>query len=319
MKLRKLLICSAALLVVTLAVWLSLHAIGPEAPPFEFVPQTQPPGERLRLVRELGIPSFTNKVPVYHSAGYETRAQDLATLIEDALRVYEDKLKIRPDFSVAVLTRPDWERVEKGTPFGLPSVSPPPHVVLLPATHDGVVLKDLLARRGKASPTTLRMLEQSGFSFEQGAEKFVDLISLHELGHVLTLAYGIRPPSRWANEFFATYFGFAYLRQAHPRLATLFVAMTSELQYRDADKPRYTSLEDFDRLYSQVGSANYGWYQSSFVGRVAQVYDLKQLTFLEEVRTAYPQGTSEGQSPRAVLERLEQICPGFVTWGESLK
>ncbi len=33
-----------------------------------------------------------------------------------------------------------------------------------------------------------------------------------------------------------------------PRLATLFVAMTHDLQFRDADKPRYTSLDDFDRV-----------------------------------------------------------------------
>jgi hypothetical protein len=273
----------------------------------------------LQAVQELGVPNFTGKVTVYYSTGYEARARELSGLIEDALRFYEDKLKTKTEFCIAVLTKSDWERVEKGTPFGLPSVSAAPHVMLLPATHDGVVVKDVMALRGKASPATFRKIEQSGFTFEQGAEKFLDLISLHELGHILTLAYGIHPPSRWSNEFLATYFAFTYLRHAHPQLATLFVAMTHDLQCRDGDKPRHTALEDFDRLYSGVGSANYGWYQSAFVGQVEQVYDVKKLSFLEDVRTAYPADTKEGQPPRAVLERLEKICPGFVAWGEALR
>jgi hypothetical protein len=235
------------------------------------------------------------------------------------MRFYEHKLKIKAELSVAVLTKADWERVVQGTPYGLPFVSPTPHIVLLPATHDGEVVKLVMGLRGKASPATLRKLEQPGFTFEQGAEKLVDLIGLHELGHVLTHAYGIRSPSLWSYEFLATYFAYAYLREAHPKMATLFAAMTHDLQYRDGDRPRYTSLEDFDRLYFKVGSVNYGWYQSAFVGRVEQVYDAKQFSFLEEVRAAYPIETKEGEPARVVLQGLERICPGFVAWGQGLR
>jgi hypothetical protein len=274
--------------------------------------------ELLKAVRELGVPSVTNKVTVYYSKGHEKRAKELSGLIEDAMRFYEEMLKIKPELSVAVLTKADWERVVEGTPFGFPFVSAAPHVVMLPATHDGAVVKAVTGLRGKASPTTLTKIEKAGFTFEQGAEKLVDLIGLHELGHVLTHAYGIRSPSLWSYEFLATYFAYAYLREARPEWATLFAAITYDLQYRDADKPKYTSLEDFDRLYLKLGPANYGWYQSAFLGRVEKVYDARRLSFLEKMRDAYPLEKKEKEPPRVVLERLEQICPGFRAWEQSL-
>src|SRR5262249_2299834 len=154
----------------------------------------------------------------------------ISGLIEESLGFYEKKLDIKAQFSVAVLTRPEWEQVEKGTPYGLPSVSPAPLVVLLPATHDGVVVESVMGLRGKASPATLAKIRHAGFTVDQGAVKLIDLIGLHELGHVLTLAYGIHPRSPWLNEFLATYFAYAYLHEAKPELANLFVAMTYDLQ-----------------------------------------------------------------------------------------
>jgi hypothetical protein len=282
-------------------------------------PEKKTPSAQLKAVRELGVPSFTNQVTVYYSKGHKKRAKELSGLVEAAMRFYEEKLKIKAELSVAVLTKADWERVVEGIPFGFPFVSATPHVVLLPATYDGEVVRLVTGLRRKASSATLKKIEKAGFTFEQGAEKLVDLIGLHELGHVLTHAYGIRSPSLWSYEFLATYFAYAYLRDGHPEWATLFAALTFDLQYHDADKPKYTSLDAFDRLYFKVGPANYGWYQSAFLGRVEQVYDAKKFSFLEKMREAYPIGTKENEPPRVVLERLEQICPGFKAWGEGLR
>lgn len=274
---------------------------------------------RLQAVRELGAASLPGKFTCYYSAGYEERAKELSKQIESAQRFYEDMLEIKAEFALAVLDRRDWERVAPEMPFGLPSVSPDPPVILLPATVDGVVVEGAKALRERASAATLAKIEAAGFDFDSGAEKLIDLIALHELGHVLTLAYGIRPPDHWSNEFLASYFAYAYLQLEDPRLATLFVAITHDLECRDGTRPKHTSLEDFDRLYSQVGPANYGWYQGEFLGRVEQVYQARKLGFLESVRSAYPKAKDKGDPPRAFLERLERICPGFVEWGEKLR
>jgi hypothetical protein len=311
--------CCAALGLAGFTAWGVLRVVlllTPELPALEPEAPAMP---RLQAVRELGFPCLVRGRNVYHSAGYDKRALELCELLDEATAFYHEKLGINADFSLAVLTRRDWERIEPRAPYGLPSVSPAPCVVLLPATGDGVVVQDVLALRDRASEATLRKVHGSGFSFEQGAARLVDLIGLHEVGHVLTLAHGIHPPSRWANEFLATYFAYTFLHAAHPDWAALFIAMTHDLQCRDAPRPRHTSLEAFDLLYSGVGPTNYGWYQSAFAGRAREVHAVMGIAFLERVRSTFPPGSPADQPPRVVLERLEKIHRGFVAWGEGLQ
>ncbi len=84
----------------------------------------QAPHPRLKAVRELDPPSFTDTFTVYYSTGHQRRAKEFSGLIKEMARFYEEKLKIKADLSVAVLTKADWERVEKMAPYRIPSVSP---------------------------------------------------------------------------------------------------------------------------------------------------------------------------------------------------
>lgn len=62
-------------------------------------------------------------------------------------------------------------------------------------------------------------LQSQGLSFEQAAQTMVDLVALHELGHVQAESYGIDPRQAWFAEFIASYFAYAYLRSVEPDLA----------------------------------------------------------------------------------------------------
>jgi hypothetical protein len=87
----------------------------------------------------------------------------------------------------------------------------------------------------------------------------------------------------------------------------------------EGPRPKYTSLEDFERLYSGVGPKNYGWYQGKFFQRVAQVYDAKGLSFIAEVLKAFPAAEGESLPVDVVLQRLEKISPGFIEWSKDLR
>jgi hypothetical protein len=169
----------------------------------------------LERVRDLKNPSAKNKVTFYYSPGYERRVKEIRPLVQDAMRFYERRLNLKVDLSVAVLTKSQWEQITP-IPYGLPWVSPAPHVAFLPATGDGVVASGLLKSKEFATPGILRKLKSSGHTFEQAAAKTVDLIALHELGHVYAIQIGIRPPrpSKWFSEFLASYFAYAYLRES---------------------------------------------------------------------------------------------------------
>lgn len=270
----------------------------------------------LQEVQSMNLPVAKGKITVYYATGYEKRAAEVRPLVEEMMAFYEKKLALKQDFTVAILTKEQWKEHIPMLPFGLPFVKE--NVAFLPATNDGVVTAGAIALKTSASPATLEKIKQSGYDFDTGAMKFTDLIGLHELGHVYTLAYGIKPPNRWFNEFLASYFAYAFLREKHPKLARLMQAMATDV-YADGVKPKYTSFADFERLYSGVGIANYGWYQGKFVEKGSQIYDAKKLTFLADVKKAFPLDEKEKVTPEVTLERLEKISPGITEWSKSLK
>jgi len=233
------------------------------------------------------------------------------------MQFYERRLQIKEEVTLAVLTPEQWRQVGLQVPYGVPNVSSPPRVIFLPATTNNATTEATLGLKNKASRATLKMIEASGFTYEEGASKSVDLIGLHELGHVYANAYGINPANRWLDEFLATYFAYAYLRQRQPKLARLWEAISNA--YVDAVEPKYTALEDFERLYFGVGLDNYGWYQAKFLLKGAQIHKAKKLGFLEEVRNVFPPSERGPVSLGVVMGRLETIRPGFVEWSKGLK
>lgn len=281
--------------------------------------QAQEPN-MLQKVQDLKIPSSTSKITVYYSPGYKMRALELRSMIEGAMRYYEERLKVKVGISLAVLNKPQFDQIGKGlsftTVYGVPWVSGPPSVAFLPATSDGSVNTDILHAKEKVAQETLKKIKSNGFTYEKAASKVVDLIGLHELGHTYTIAYGISRPNKWLSEFLAHYFAYVYLAQTHPDWAGIYDAM-HEVAFQSLT-PQYTSLEDFERLYFGVGPQNYGWYQGKFVQKVIQVNKLKGLSFLAEVRKAFPLEEKAPVSLNEGLQRLEKIVPGFVEWADTL-
>ena len=118
----------------------------------------------------------------------------------------------------------------------------------------------------------------------------------------------------WFNEFLANYLMEAYLAEAAPRSRVFGVARRD---WFITLKPRYTSLDDLERLYIGVGAENYGWYQSHFERRVVSVYRAQGFDFLRRVKTTFPAGSAPAPVPD-VLDRLESISPGFMEWAKDL-
>ena len=274
--------------------------------------------QTLKRVQNLKTPSLKNKITVYYSDGFKKRAEDVLALIEGGMRFYEKELSLDVDLSVAVLDKAQWEQITQ-IPYGLPWVSDAPHVAFLPAAG-GIVAAGTLRSKPLATPSILEKLKASGFTFDQAAEKTVDLIGLHELGHAYSQQIGVVPPrpNKWFNEFLASYFAYAYLKAKRPKLAALFETMTVDMAGATPN-PKYTKLEDFERLYAEVGPDNYGWFQAKFFERVVRVHDVRGLSFIADVRRAFPAGEKDELSIDVVLERSEKIAPGFITWSNSVR
>jgi hypothetical protein len=274
------------------------------------------PAAALLRVSSLGLALRGGRPRVFHDPSHEGRALELQSLIGDALVFYEEALQVELELSLAVLDSEAWSAVGSKPPYGFPYVAGPPYVAFLPATHDGWVTRRLLAVRPVMPPAVLSSIEGSGFTYEQAARTFVDLIGVHEVGHPCARVYGIRVRSRWLDEIAATYFAYVFLHERRPALATLW----RELNRAGAARPRpeHVSLADFDRRYLDVGPANYGWYQAHFQRRVEEVYGSLGIAFLPALKEAFAGGAGETTEADAILRRLESLCPGFLDWSGQL-
>lgn len=287
----------------------------PAAPVAQTPPSTAAPG-LLDRVRGLGLSLSPGPVQTWHPPELTARATALRALIEDAAAYFRDTLGVEAELHLAVLTREQWQAVIRGQPYGIPGVAGRPPVIFMPATDDGLATTDALALKDRVAPSTLRRLADAGFSYEAAAARYVDLVGLHELGHVFTHQYGIRPDSRWLDELLATYFAYAYLRARRPDLVPLWEGVLQA--YVDAVRPAHRSLADFDRLYFGVGAQNYVWYQAQFQVLVTRVYAARGLDLLRELRGAFAATSSVTPGAPLIVQRLEPLMPGIREWADAL-
>jgi hypothetical protein len=117
------------------------------------------------------------------------------------------------------------------------------------------------------------------------------------------------------NEFLASYLMLAYLVEKHSERVSNMQRMSE--YFIAAARPEHTSLADFERLYLGVSPMNYGWYQGQFVLRFP-VYATERLGLLAKMKIAFPVGVSSSLSPAEVLQRIEQLSPGFAAWERQL-
>lgn len=269
-----------------------------------------------KTAADLGLPRLADRVPTYYSTGARARAEKLQKDIADMAAFFEERLGTRIEVTIDVLNPHDWARVNP-SPYGLPGFYGSPPVVFMPAAPGGLASQFIQTRRDAVPREMLESyLEANHTSFDAVAEDFVDIIGFHELGHILCASYRIGPPSKWLDEFIASYFAYAFISERRAELKRVFDLLGRPSYAR----PKNTSLADFELLYERVD--DYGWYHGMFEMRIRELYPRMGIGFLEQLRTAFPSAShpaGEGTptlSSGFVLEKLEVIAPGFLIWAE---
>jgi len=275
----------------------------------------------LARFQELGLPSLSGKLPAYYSAGHREHAEKLQAAIEDMNVFFQARMGVQTNVVLALLDANDWTRVT-GYPYSLPQVSGTPPVIFMPATSGSPAFGLMMARKDAIPPATLQaFLRDNHTTFEAAADEFVDLLGFHELGHMLSMNFGIDPQDHWLHEFLANYWSCAYISERQPQWKRVFDLLGRPSKVR----PKNTSLEDFERLYSDVD--DYGWYQGMFEARIREIYPELGLKFLSDLRKQFPQAgeadylapLERRMKPAELVGRLEKIAPGFEKWAEAFR
>lgn len=270
----------------------------------------------LGRLRASGLQSRTDRITVYFPAGMEARALTDRARVQEALAFFADSLGVRPELTLAVADRAAWAALRVPQPYGVPGVSGVPSVAYVPATDDGLAATDALSITAEVGDSARRLLAAAGTDWDRAARSHVALVGLHELGHTLVNAYGIRTRSKWLHEFLATYAAYTVMKAKRPQEALVWQGVLHG--FRDAVRPAHRTLETFERLYFGVGALNYVWYQAHFQAQVQAIHAVHGLDFLRQVRVAFGPDRAPADHDET-LARLDALAPGFASWAATMR
>ncbi|WDV47770.1 hypothetical protein PV797_08785 [Clostridiaceae bacterium M8S5] len=251
-----------------------------------------------------------------YSKGYESKAKVQFKRLEAMKSFYKKAKNLDLKVHVELLDKEEWTKKYKDVPYGMPFVMlEETPTVVLPATEDGIIVKNALVYKDNVPSDIKKTLSEIGFTYEEAVKLFPDLIGLHEVGHSLTVENGNTNLNSWFNEFMATYYAYAYLVKEEPKYAKLWKANAS-ITYLDGSKPKYTALKDFDEKYSQIQPDNYDWYQKQFTLLAVRVYDSMGLDFIDKVKDVFKDDVVDSDE---TFNKLHTISPIFDQWASEMK
>ena|SRR6056297_1343060 len=261
----------------------------------------------LDKVRSLDLNSMNGNIETYFSAGYEDQAVANLNLLHDSIEFFEQNAGVDQTFSIAVIDSTSWVKITS-IPYGLPFVSGPPYIVCIPANSENIlsnIIENVID--GYEFNATY------GMTNKEIVDLFVSLIGFHELGHIYASSYGASFPNKWTFEFAATYFAYFYLDQNNPKARDIWIDV-SKIIIKEVN-PRYTSLEVFERKYTEVGVKNYAWYQVAFLLQVDELYKQQGKSFLKNLQNYNWSSTSKTE----YLDEMDEIGSGFSQWAQKYK
>lgn len=267
----------------------------------------------------MALESLPGPIPTYYSPGYRERAEMLQAWLRSADAFFQGRLKIAPEFELAVLAPEHWAVLTPG-PYGVPFYTQAPHVVVMPAIPEQAVVTQIYSASRVALPPDAAVdLEAVGVSYDDAVLQVLDFIGFHEVGHVYITALGYHPGNspRWLSEMLATYAAYSYLAVERPSAITVWDALSEALL--GFVEPTSRSLEDFNAQGARgLGPATYGWFQSHFNLRDTQVVHQRPLAtwFKQLAGTGLDEDTRDVPTSE-LLRRLHGFNPSFIEWAEA--
>jgi hypothetical protein len=263
------------------------------------------PQSALYKIKNLNLDKNNGSIISYYSKGFAVRANELSSMLQKSVPYFKDSLEVEEDYSLAVLDFDDLQKVSR-VPYGLPSVSGPPYVVIFPATSNHTLAEVI----GNAINGHGLEAKYSS-SKEELVNKFISFIGFHEIGHIYAKKKGLKFPNKWTFEFAATYLAYMFIDEYFPKESEIWMNI-SEILINEL-RPVYTHLEDFEKLYVQVGIENYAWYQVVFLARAKEIAEKSGFNFINKYQNA------KITESDFALNDLEKLNSGFLKWSAQYK
>jgi len=246
-------------------------------------------GQRYDQLTVMNSPGVTT----YFSKGYDQRAKQIATRVENVISYYYDLINFKPSVSLLILSKADWRDYTKFPVYGMPHYTN--NATLIIAAEDNefwrsfLSLKDLpeetarQARQIYSLPDTrlndTRPNDSSGRAVGQGSlsmQAFFDLLAIHELGHAFHNQGKLQMQRKWMGELFCNILLHTYIAEKEPEQLPALALLPKIVVSGGTKNYKYTSLKDLEDNYTEIGQQhpqNYGWYQFRWHVAAANTYD----------------------------------------------
>jgi hypothetical protein len=253
---------------------------------------------------------LTGKVDVYYPDGFKEHALYTQDILEKALNFYKVNLNIDIRISVAMfgpkeyqaVTNLKWGRSGLYNQF-LPFVAAgPPAIMCLPCA-EGSALDSMVHAAVKQS----KALQSFGISPDEISRRFITLVGIHELSHVIEDEIEIEQEVGWYIEFMANYIAYSFIQQMPPE------KKMSDL----INDFFYTKLNPTEKHFGGMfngTSDNYVWWQSSLQKRIDEMFSMTGITFINQLVNL--RNSQQYFDDLYMLVAMDNISPGFLTWAK---
>lgn len=213
----------------------------------------------------------------FYSPGQERRANEIASLMEDAGAYFQQEIKFTPKTVLYILAPQHWKAIAApplrevyGFPHNIDQVR------LAIAAEDNAFWQSFLPPVDQLPPA-LALSVKKAYGKPDGTYSmmsFFDLLALHEMGHSYTSQAGLKMQRLWMGELFVNIMLHTYIAEKRPELLPALETFPDMVVAAGTAGYAYTSLEDFERLYSSMGMGpkNYGWYQCKLHSAAKNIY-----------------------------------------------
>ena len=206
--------------------------------------------------------------PVFASEGVEERAAAISSIVTDSYSYLSGLLGFRPPLQALVLSEPDWPSRTRQEPYGLPHADNGTLFVAGVETPFWSQLAELIEPGDR--PELVATYGEVGGQVPLGA--FFDLVAVHEVAHVFHL-HRTHFPRLWLQELFANLCLHAWVAERAPDSLPTLLTLPRLGARVPASRYAHTTRDDFERLYDNVGAANYVWYQFRLQLEAAALYE----------------------------------------------
>jgi len=270
------------------------------------------------------LTGFTQKF--YYSAGHEARAKNIALFLEDAGHYFQSEVGYTPVTTIYILAPQHWKGIAAKPlreVYGFPHNID--HARLAIAAEDNDFWRSFVPAVDQLTPQLATQVATAygkpGGSYSM--MPFFDLLALHEMGHSYTAQAGLKMHRYWMGELFVNIMLHTYVAEKQPALLPALEVFPNLVAGSLTTTFKFTSLEDFERLYTTLGMGpeNYGWYQCKLHIAAKHIYNAAGKKVLIDLWKALKKHQEEMPDETFVKMLKEEVHPAvaavYLKWNKA--